>query len=559
MAGIRPENWIEAPVELHRYLLNLRERWRSGVVAVVIVLVAVAGLTVLQKPVYRATNQVFVQAVPGTGVADLNSGASFASQQIASYAELATTPFVLDEVIDEVGLDTTPARLANDIRVTVDEGSFIIQISATSTDPRIAAEIADSTAENLQVAVTSLSPVSTARSVELRVVAGAVVPATPASPSILRNALLGIMLALLAGVATALVRSLLNTRVRTAEDLQGTTDRIVLGAIPSSRGAEVASRVLVESPYGVASEAYRDLRTNLQFVKLVEGRRSVMVTSSLPGEGKSTVSVSLAHVVAMSGARVLLVDADLRSPSMHRVLGLEGGAGLTTVLIGQAELTEVTQPGGIDGLDVITAGAIPPNPSELLGSPAMERVLDEASRYYDVVIVDAPPVLAVTDAAVLSQVVGGVVVVAQSERVRRAEFERALAKLDAVDSHVVGLVLNRVRGVSGSQYAYGSPDAHQAPTDDQEEIVLDDRDLDAAADGEPVTSAEARSDAGSQADGGGPASDTGAGATMPDATSEAPSPRYPGRRKAVRRPASRRSEASERRELERLSSSRGER
>lgn len=558
-------------MELHHYLLNLRERWRSGLVAALIVALAVAGLTALQAPTYRATSQVFVQARTGNGVADLNSGASFASQQIMSYAELATTPYVLDEVIDDLGLEITPARLARDIQVSVEEGSFLLRISASADDPRLAARIADATAANLQEAVASLSPASTADSVELRIVAEAVVPAAPSSPNIVRNALLGVVLALLAGIATALVRSLLNTRVRTIADLQGSTDRIVLGAIPASRGGEDASRVLVQNPYSVASEAYRELRTNLQFVKLVENRRSVLVTSSLPGEGKSTATVNLAHVLAMSGARVLLVDADLRSPSVHRILGLEGDAGLTTVLIGQAELEEVTQYAGLDGLDVITAGAIPPNPSELLGSPAMEEMLEEAARHYDVVLVDAPPLLAVTDAAALSQSVGGVLVVAQSERVRRAEFERALAKLETVDANVVGLVLNRVRGASGSQYAYGSPEARailaaEAESAEQAPGGVADATAQGASDalnpsdgpaGEPATEELATfSDLLAATDAQEESTFPGAdeeGADEGKASAGASSPRRPGRRKAVRRPVSeRQAGADPARELERL-------
>lgn len=564
-------------MELHHYLLNLRERWRSGLVAALIVALAVAGLTALQAPTYRATSQVFVQARTGNGVADLNSGASFASQQIMSYAELATTPYVLDEVIDDLGLEITPARLARDIKVSVEEGSFLLRISASADDPQMAARIADATAENLQEAVASLSPAYTANSVELRIVAEAVVPVTPSSPNIVRNALLGVVLALLAGIATALVRSLLNTRVRTIADLQGTTDRIVLGAIPASRGGEDASRVLVQNPYSVASEAYRELRTNLQFVKLVENRRSVLVTSSLPGEGKSTATVNLAHVLAMSGARVLLVDADLRSPSVHRILGLEGDAGLTTVLIGQAELEEVTQYAGIDGLDVITAGAIPPNPSELLGSPAMEELLEEAARHYDVVLVDAPPLLAVTDAAALSQSVGGVLVVAQSERVRRAEFERALAKLETVDANVVGLVLNRVRGVSGSQYAYGSPEARAILAAEAESAEqASGSEADAAAQGssadaldpsdgsagEPATEelatfSDVLADTDVQEESTFPGPDEGGGEEK--ASAGASSPRRPGRRKAVRRPVSeRQADTDPARELERLGGAHGE-
>ncbi|MFI8777965.1 polysaccharide biosynthesis tyrosine autokinase [Brachybacterium paraconglomeratum] len=446
-------------MELHLYLRHLREHWRSGLVVALIVILAVAGLTAMQTPIYRASTQVFVQVRPGAGVGDLNSGASYASQQIASYAELATTPYVLDQVIEEEGLDTTAQDLASSIEVNVSDGSFLIGIVVSAADPRVASRVANSAAANLQEAVASLSPEGATSSVELRVVAEAPVPTVPSSPDTMRNAMLGAVLALLAGIATALVRSLLNTRIRSVEDLQGSTDRTVLGAIPSSRGSEQASRVLIENPYSVAAEAYRELRTNLQFIKLVENRRSVLVTSSLPGEGKSTATINLAHVLAMSGERVLLIDGDLRSPSVHKILGLEGDAGLTTLLIGHAEMDEIVQSAGVDGLDVIAAGAIPPNPSELLGSPAMAEILAKASQRYDVVLIDAPPLLPVTDAAVLSQTVGGVLVVAQSEAVRRAEFERALAKLENVDANVVGLVLNRVRGLSSSQYAYASPEA----------------------------------------------------------------------------------------------------
>ncbi|WP_198683982.1 polysaccharide biosynthesis tyrosine autokinase [Brachybacterium sp. YJGR34] len=450
-------------MDLQHILHSLRERWRSGLLSALLVLGTVAALALTQTPDYRATSQVYVQVRTGEGIADLNSGASFASQQISSYAELATTPFVLDEVIEELGLEATASELARDLTVTAEEGSFLLEITATSPDPEGAAAVADATAIHLQEAVASLDGGTGASSVELRVVTPAAVPAEPYSPDHVRIGVLGLLLALLAGVATALIRALLNTRVRGVDDLRTGEGRIVLGTIPAVRGAESAARVLLEHPHGAAAEAYRELRTNLQFVELVEGRRSILVTSSLMGEGKSTCTVNLAHALASSGSRVLLIDADLRSPSVHELLGIEGEVGLTTLLIGRAALAEVTQPGSTGGLDVITSGTIPPNPSELLGSAAMEKLLHEAYRRYDVVLIDVPPVLPVADAAVLSRIVGGVLVVAQNERVRRAELERAMAKLQAVDAPVVGMILNRVRGAGQGAYAaygsYGAPGA----------------------------------------------------------------------------------------------------
>lgn len=453
-------------MELHQYLHSLRERWRSGLLVAVLVLAVVIGLTALQTPRYQASNRIFVQALAGDGVSDLNSGVSFASQQISSYADLATTPFVLDPVIEELGLTVTPAALAENITVSVPAETLILEVTATSENPAEAAAIANSVADNLEEQVAALAPDGVSTSIELRVVSPAVVPTSQSSPDIVRNAALGMVLALLAGVATSLTRSLLNTKVRQARDVQSGAGPTVIATIPEIRGAESAARVLVDRPHGAAAESYRELRTNLQFMKFVDGKRSVLLTSSLKGEGKSTCSVNLAYAIAKSDSRVLLIDADLRCPSLHTVLGLEGSAGLSTVLIGQAELQDVVQPVGMEGIDVLSSGMIPPNPSELLGSSAMEELLKEATQRYDFVIVDSAPVLAVTDAAVLSQLVGGIVVVAQNERVRKSELDRSMAKLDAVGAKVVGVVLNRVRGLADTKdvyaYAYGEAERDSA-------------------------------------------------------------------------------------------------
>jgi len=477
-------------VELHQYLSSIRERWLSGLLVAVLVLVVVMGITALQTPRFEATNRIFVQARAGDGVVDLNGGVSFASQQISSYADLATTPYVLDPVIEELGLAVTPVRLAEDITVTVPAETLILEITASSEDPDEAAAIANSTAENLEDRVATLASEGVRASIELRVVSPALAPDSPASPNVARNASLGAVLALLAGVGTSLGRSLLSTRVRGVDGVPSGPGRTVIATIPTIRGARDAARVLVESPRSAAAESYRELRTNLQFMKFVDDKRSVLLTSSLQGEGKSTCSVNLAYAMSSSGSRVLLIDADLRCPSLHTILGLEGSAGLSTVLIGQAELRDVVQPVGMERLDVLTSGTVPPNPNELLGSSAMEELLEEATMRYDIVIIDAAPMLPVTDAAVLSQFVGGVVVVAESERVRRAEIDRSMGKLEAVGAKVVGVVLNRVRGSASAQDAYG--DAYLSAERDSA--------VPPAADVEPVLSGSAGANGPAQGD-----------------------------------------------------------
>ncbi|PMC74780.1 polysaccharide biosynthesis tyrosine autokinase [Brachybacterium sp. UMB0905] len=441
-------------VELQNYLAILRDRWISALVTFLLVLGAVVGFTLMQTPTYQATNRLFVQTQAGSSVTDLNSGVTFARQQITSYADLATTPLVLEPVIEDQGLDSTPQQLAGMISTTVPPETLILEITVTDEDPQQAATIADATAESLRERVSELESNGEDASVELTVITPATVPTSPASPSLTRNLAIGVVLGLMAAVAMAIVRDLLDNRVRRAEDLERTFERPVIAKIPYSRDTKHLPLIASQHPQSVQAEAYRDLRTNLQFMGLAEGKRSVLLTSSLPAEGKTSSAINLAHVVAQSGGKVLLIDADLRRPSLHHYMGLEGNAGLTTVLIGEADLEDVIQPMATDGLDVLASGPIPPNPSEILGSEAMEQLLAQATAEYDYVIVDAPPLLAVTDSVVLSRLVGGALVVARSEHVRRHQLQQALEKLEAVDAKILGIVLNRVPTSGRSSYRY---------------------------------------------------------------------------------------------------------
>lgn len=441
-------------MELQHYLTILRDRWIPALVTAFLVMGAVAAFTLLQTPQYQATNRVFVQTQAGSTVADLNSGVNFASQQITSYADVATTPLVLDPVIEELGLDTTARELADQISTTVPPETLILEITVTDEDPAQAAAIANATSQSLSTQVSALDTSGEEPTVELTVIAPATEPASPASPSIPRNLAIGFVLAVLAGVAIAIMRDLLDNRVRRPDDIEKLFEQPVIAAIPASKDAKHLPLVSAQHPRSMQAEAYRSLRTNLQFLGLTSENRSVLLTSSLPGEGKTSSAINLAHVIAQSGNRVLLIDADLRRPSVAEYLGLEGGAGLTTVLIGEADIEDVAQPLETEGLEALTSGPIPPNPSELLGSKNMQNLLNDAMAKYDYIVVDTAPLLAVTDAVVLSHYVGGTVVVAQSERVRRPQLQQSLEKLDAVEARILGLVLNRVQGGSRGTYTY---------------------------------------------------------------------------------------------------------
>src|SRR5690625_3307256 len=202
------------------------------------------------------------------------------------------------------------------------------------------------------------------------------------------------------------------------------------------------------------AEAIRRLRTNLQFVDFGDRPSSIVVTSSVPAEGKTTTAINLAASLADAGARVILVDADLRRPNIAKYMGFEGRVGLTTVLIGRAKVEDVAQPWQGTSLDVLPSGQVPPNPSELLGSRAMSRLLTELASTYDVIVLDSPPLLPVTDAAILSKMVGGALVVAGADGLHKKQLRASLDALEKVDAHVLGIVLNKVQRKERDRYAY---------------------------------------------------------------------------------------------------------
>jgi capsular exopolysaccharide synthesis family protein len=210
-------------------------------------------------------------------------------------------------------------------------------------------------------------------------------------------------------------------------------------------------------PMAAASEAFRVLRTNLQFMGLDKPLKSVLITSATPGEGKSTVAANLAVAFAQNGANVCLIDADLRRPTIHKIFGIGSYPGLTTALLGDASHHEqAAVKTEVPGLKVIPSGPIPPNPAELLGSGKMERFLRELEERFDMVIIDTPPMLAVADAAVLAPKVGGVLMVTRAGEVARQQVVRAKQALDAVKANVLGAVLDGVspEGRDGYYYYY---------------------------------------------------------------------------------------------------------
>ncbi len=448
-------------MELRDYLAALRRRWLTLATAVLLGGGAAVVATVTTTPTYTASTQTFVSVQSGVSTGELAQGASFSQQQVASYVLLVTSQSVLGPVIDELGLPGSAQSLAPHVSATSPDKTSLVDITVSDASPALAAALADAVTAQFADVIDELerrtdgSPAP----VRLTTVRSASVPTQPSSPDLTLNLTLGVLLGLVVGVGVAALREVLDTKVKDETDLAKATSASIVGTIGFDEDAARKPLIVQSDPHSPRAEAFRRLRTNVQFLDVADRPHSIIVTSSLPGEGKSTTAINLAIALADSGTRVALVDADLRRPSIAEYMGVEGRAGLTTVLIGQATLDDVVQPWGNGFLDVLASGQVPPNPSELLGSRAMADLLAELNARYDLVIIDCPPLLPVTDAAVLSKVTGGALVVVGAGEVHRNQVAETMRALDTVGARVLGVVLNRQQRTSRQAYDYYRYDA----------------------------------------------------------------------------------------------------
>ncbi|HEU5149626.1 MAG TPA: polysaccharide biosynthesis tyrosine autokinase [Iamia sp.] len=295
-------------------------------------------------------------------------------------------------------------------------------------------------------------------------------PGSPVSPQPVRNAALALVIGLVLGIGLALVLEVLDDRIRRKEDLSAAAGgRSVLGLIPlvgkrrrrARRRSEGGSVVSIDAPTSPAAEAYRTLRTSLQFLSVDAPVRIIQVTSPSAAEGKSTTVANLGVALARAGQRVAVVCCDLRRPRIHEYFGLDNAVGFTSVLLSDATIDEALQEvPGESRLHLLASGPPPPNPAELLSARRTRDVLDHLSRQFDVVLVDTPPVLPVTDALLLSSVVDVTILVGQAGSTTKRAARRAVELLEQVDADLVGCVLNGVAlgggyGYGGYGYGYG--------------------------------------------------------------------------------------------------------
>ena len=442
----------------------IRQRWRLIAACVVLAVAAAVAVTLTTTPVYEARARIYLSAEETSGQ---SAGGVFVltAEDLDTYVSILDTPAVLDPLREELGLEPGhPITVSAETSGT----TSILNITARAADGEEAAAVANEVGPQLGKVAGEFSTLlkSSGQEVVATPIQPASVPSRPVSPDPVRNIGLGLLAGLVLGLGLAFVRHALDTKVRGEEDIRPHSTAPMLAGLPLERSSK--SLVSVEDdPHGRHAEAIRRLRTNLMFVDVTTGRHSFVVTSAMPGEGKTTTAVNLALAMADSGRRTLLIDADLRNPSVAKALGMEGSVGLTTVLLGDAPVHDVIQTWGSAGMDVLPAGQVPPNPSELLGSAPMESLLTSLVGEYDFVLVDSPPVVPVIDAVVLERLAGGLLMVVGIDRTKKKDLVAALKQLDTVGARVSGFARNFVVG-RDSEYRYGYHTYEQAVAQDQD-------------------------------------------------------------------------------------------
>ena len=442
-----------------------QRRWLTIVVFFLLGLAGAGLLTYTQAPQYESNARIFISADASGTSADAAQAGLFSTQRVQSYADLATSREVMQRVISRLNLNVTPGQLAGKITSSVATNTVIITLTVTDPDASRAQQIAKAESEVMTGFISDIETSPT----KATIVDPASYNQVQVSPKPVLNLALGGFIGLLIGIGVAVLRELLDNTVSSPEDVELAAGAPLLASVAYDNDVPKHPLLTEAGSHAPRAEAFRLLRTNLQFLNLDTRPKSLVITSAVPGEGKTSTATNLAIALAQTGQRVLLVDGDLRRPKVASVLGLERSVGLTTVLVGRSELQESIQKHAASGIYLLASGPIPPNPTEVLQSHAAQSLFDRLNQMFDMVIIDAPPLLPVSDAAIMARDVDGAILVVRHGKTTKEQLRQARLRLEQVDANLFGVAVNmaprRGKGAYGYSYGYGyeySPEPKRA-------------------------------------------------------------------------------------------------
>lgn len=442
-------------MNIAEYLVAVRHRWRVLAVCLVLAAAVAALGTWRTPPTYTVTTQSFVTV----GSAEADTGgvyqeSQFTVQRVKSYAQLVSSPLVLQPVIDELALEDSPQSLGRRVKATSPLNTVLLEVTVRDGNPQRAVQIADAVSLQLGQVVEELEALRDGSSkVAISLTGPAVEPSSPTSPQLPLNLAVGLALGLGLGLALAVLRERLDTTVRGRADIAEAASIPFLGSVSDSK--TVAERPVVpgSGPPAVL-EQFRTVRTNLQLIDIDSTIASVVVTSATPSSGKTTTACNLAVAIAQAGSRVCLVDADLRRPSAARYLGIDPSVGITDVILGDVSLEDAVQRWELGSLSVLPAGRCPPDAGSVLASDRFARLLEQLQEQFDVVVYDAPSLRLVADAVLVAQRTDCAILAVRYGRARRADVAEAVHELQLARVGMIGAVLTFAPG--GGEAPYGS-------------------------------------------------------------------------------------------------------
>lgn len=444
-------------VDLPAIFRSIKKRW-VGVLGLTILGVALMAGVTSRTPTQYASSVTFFVSTPTTTTAQLFNASQFGTDRVNSYVKLVSSDELARRIMKAQGRSGDPHQLANHLSATADLNTVLLTAQATGSTPGEAQRLASGIKSELGSLVQDLdvTPASKTPAVELTVVSGPT-KAVQTEPKRKLNLAVGLLGGALVGLAWAVLRELSDTSIKSADQLGEVASEATLGAC--STAAKGSSPLIrLEDGYNPIAEEVRQIRTSLQFINVDRPPKILTVSSAVGGDGKTTTAINLATVFAESGQRTLLVDADMRRGRMAEYLSIDGTVGLSDILANRVQLDDVLVETGPRSW-VLPAGTVPPNPAELLDSQHMTQLLRETAARFDVVILDTPPLVPVTDGAIVAAKSDGLILVARYGSTKRAQVEHTMDAVTAVRARCLGWILNQVPRTrrDRSYYSY-SPD-----------------------------------------------------------------------------------------------------
>jgi non-specific protein-tyrosine kinase len=410
-----------------------------------------------------STAQVFVSTpMAASDAGALLSGSSFSQQRVKSYAEIVNSALILDPVIQKLRLQITAKDLAKLVNARVPADTVLLNISATDSNPQRATDIANAVAEQFSVAVESIEGSVTSISgnlVSVSITKKAIPADSPSSPKKNVNLFISFIFGLLLGFGISQLKRSINTTVTSEDDILGLP---LLAAIEFDYEANDKPLITQLDRYSSRTESFRSLRTSMRYIAPSIPSKVIAITSAVTEEGKTTTALNLGMSLVQSGCRTILIEADLRRSQFSTYLTelkYSSKPGLSELLNDKKKLTPLKITKNSRQIDnsklwVIPSGKIPPNPSELLGSPRFDEMIEVLKRKFDYVIIDCPPILPVTDAAIVASKADGVILVVHTGSTKKTELTSSRAAIESVSGKIFGVVLNKIPQTGSGKYGY---------------------------------------------------------------------------------------------------------